>query len=97
MEDDSALAYPAAHVCFRELSNPVFMMVQEHEAAHRILEELRQRTHNFAAPDWACPKHHALLGGLRDFEADLALHVHVENDILFPRALNMEAELRGER
>ena len=94
MEEDSALVYFAKGACFQELSHPVFMMVQEHEAASRILAELRQRTHNFEAPDWACPTHLALLGGLRTFAEDLKQHVHLENDVLFPRAIYLEADLR---
>ena len=47
MEEESILAYPPEHACFRSVSHPVFMMVQEHEAANRIMEEIRRSTGNF--------------------------------------------------
>jgi len=95
MEEESILAYPPEHACFRSVSHPVLMMVQEHEAANRIMEKIRSSTGNFSVPGWACPTHRALLEGLRDFDADLQQHIHLENDILFPRSIQMEAELRG--
>jgi regulator of cell morphogenesis and NO signaling len=94
MEEESTLAYPPAHACFRSISHPVFMMVQEHEAANLIMEEIRWTTGNFTPPEWACPTHRALFDGLRGFECDLREHVHIENDVLFPRSIQMEAELR---
>lgn len=95
MEEESALVYFARNACFRELSHPVFMMVQEHESTGLIVAELREHTHNFQPPDWACPTHRALLDGLRTYAEDLKQHVHLENDVLFPRAIFMEAELQG--
>jgi len=94
MEERSVLAYPPEHACFRSVSHPVFMMVQEHEAANRIMDEIRRSTENFAPPEWACPVHRALFDGLREFAADLQEHIHLENDVLFPRSIQMEDELR---
>ncbi len=94
MEEESTLDYPPAHACFRSISHPIFMMVQEHEAANLIMEEIRWSTGNFTPPEWACPAHRALFDGLRGFESDLREHIHLENDILFPRSIQMEAELR---
>lgn len=73
------------------------MMVQEHEVANLIMEEIRWTTGNFAPPEWACPTHRALVEGLRGFDTDLREHIHLENDVLFPRSIQMEAELRGAR
>jgi regulator of cell morphogenesis and NO signaling len=94
MEEESTLAYPPEHACFRAVSYPVLMMVQEHEVASRIMEQLRQCTGNFSPPEWACPTQRALLDGLREFDADLKEHIHLENDVLFPRSIQMEASLR---
>jgi regulator of cell morphogenesis and NO signaling len=69
------------------------MMEQEHESANRIVAELRQLTIGFEPPEWACATHIALFAGLREFETDLKQHVHLENDILFPRAIEMEGVL----
>jgi regulator of cell morphogenesis and NO signaling len=97
MEEESTLIYPPAHACFRSVSHPVFMLVQEHEAANLVMEEIRWTTGNFTTPEWACPTQRALFDGLRGFDADLHEHIHLENDILFPRSIQMEAELRGTR
>jgi polyferredoxin len=52
-------------------------------------------TTGFEAPAWACATHTALFIGLRAFETDLKQHVHLENDVLFPRAIKLEAELNS--
>ena len=93
--EQSTRAYPPEHACFREISHPVLMMVQEHEVASRIMEQIRNCTGNFSPPEWACPTQRALFEGLREFDADLQEHIHLENDVLFPRGIQMEAELRG--
>lgn len=97
MEEDSILAYPPAHACFRTVSHPVFMMVQEHESANSIMKEIRGCTGDFTLPEGACPTHRALFDGLCAFETDLQEHIHLENDVLFPRSIQMEAELQREK
>jgi regulator of cell morphogenesis and NO signaling len=89
MDQDSILAYPPAHTCFRSVAHPIFMMEQEHESANHIVAELRSLTAGFVPPEWACTTHIALLTGLSEFEADLKQHVHLENNVLFPCALKM--------
>jgi len=95
MDQDAIVAYPPAHACFRSVSHPIFMMKQEHESANRVMSELRSMTQGFQPPDWACATHVALFAGLGDFEADLKQHVHLENDVLFPRAIQLETELNS--
>jgi regulator of cell morphogenesis and NO signaling len=95
MEEESTLAYPPEQACFRSVSHPVFMMVQEHEAANVIMEKIRRSTEYFTSPAWACPIHRALFDGLRGFDKDLQEHIHLENDVLFPRSIQMEGDLRG--
>lgn len=94
MDQESIVAYPAAHACFRSVAHPIFMMEQEHESADHIVAELIRLTNKFEPPSWACATHIALFFGLREFEADLRQHVHLENDVLFPRAIQLEAELK---
>ena len=95
MEQESIVAYPAAHACFRSVTQPIFMMEQEHESAGHILAELIGLTNHFEAPSWACVTHRALFEGLRAFESDLKQHVHLENDVLFPRAIQLESEIKA--
>ena len=94
MDQESIVAYPPSHACFRSVTHPIFMMEQEHESADHIVAELIRLTNHFEPPSWACATHIALFSGLRDFEADLKQHVHLENDVLFPRAIQLEAELK---
>lgn len=83
----------APQACFRTVAQPVAMMIAEHESAEGIVAEMRRLTQGFAPPDWACASFAALYAGLREFAADLRQHVHLENDVLFPRAINLENEL----
>jgi len=95
MDHDSIIVYPPAHTCFRSVAQPVSKMMQEHESANHIVAELRRITLGFQPPAWACATHIALFAGLSEFEADLKQHVHLENDVLFPRAIELEAELNS--
>ena len=95
MDQDSIVAYPPAHACFRSVTHPVSKMMQEHESANHVVAELRRLTLDFQPPEWACATHIALFAGLSEFETDLKQHVHLENDVLFPRAIKLEAELNN--
>ena len=94
MDHESIVVYPPSHACFRSVTHPIFMMEQEHESADQIVAELIRLTNHFEPPSWACATHIALFSGLREFEADLKQHVHLENDVLFPRVIQLEAELK---
>jgi regulator of cell morphogenesis and NO signaling len=77
--------------CFGTVASPIAMMTQEHDDAGMLLEALRTRSNQYTTPEGACPTYHAFFDGLREFEQDLHQHVHLENNILFPRAIAMEA------
>lgn len=62
-------------------------MQAEHENAGDLLEELRQLTGDFVVPDDACASFRALWQGLEALEHSLHEHIHLENNILFPRAV----------
>lgn len=87
------LAIHPPQQCFSRVGQPVFMMVQEHEHARLMLAELRQLTDDFKPPVWACANFVALYAGLRTFADILEEHIRLENEVLFPRAIAMEAEL----
>ena len=78
------------HGCFGTVANPIAMMTLEHEAAGTLMAEIRELSGNYNLPVGACPTFHAFYNGLREFEQDLHQHIHLENNILFPRALAME-------
>lgn len=69
------------------LSGPIQQMEAEHQNAGEALARLRELTDGFTPSEESCNTHRALLSGLAEFEADLHRHVHKENNILFPRAL----------
>jgi regulator of cell morphogenesis and NO signaling len=94
MEEDANGSGSPARACFRTVAHPISMMVREHESAEGLVAEMRGLTNDFQAPQqWACPMHIAFYAGLSSFETDLRQHVHLENDVLFPRAIALEAEL----
>jgi regulator of cell morphogenesis and NO signaling len=69
------------------VGGPVSVMEQEHESAGAALTNLRELTNNYEVPEWACNTWRALWHGLEALEEELHQHIHLENNILFPRAL----------
>lgn len=92
MDQKLIVACSSEQTCSSSLSHTIFMLEQEHESASRIVAELRRITRGFNPPEWACATHIALFSGLRTFEGDLKQHLHLENDLLFPRAIHLDAE-----
>jgi regulator of cell morphogenesis and NO signaling len=82
----------APHACFPTVESPIQAMVHEHEAAGALLEQMRAGTKGFQPPVDTCPTVAGLYHGLDDFERDLHRHVHLENNLLFPRAIALEKE-----
>jgi regulator of cell morphogenesis and NO signaling len=75
---------------FGTVRNPVRMMTMEHDTAGETLKQLRTVTTDFTPPPDACVSYQTLYQALAAFEADLHEHIHLENNILFPRAVKME-------
>jgi regulator of cell morphogenesis and NO signaling len=75
---------------FGSVQNPVAMMMQEHDSAGDALKAMRQASAGYTPPGDACISYQALYRALADFEKDLHQHIHLENNILFPRAIAME-------
>ncbi len=75
---------------FGSVQNPVSMMEHEHESAGSALRAMRQASSGYVAPSDACVSYQTLYKALSEFEADLHEHIHLENNILFPRAIAME-------
>ena len=70
----------------RWIRAPIHVMEAEHEAAGEALARIRKLTGGYTPPDGACPTFRGLYHGLAEFERDMHVHVHLENNILFPRA-----------
>lgn len=92
--EEEATGGSHAQACFRSVAQPIAMMEQEHDSAESLLSEMRKISKDFAPPAWACATYIAFYAGLDLFADDLRQHVHLENDILFPRAIATEAALR---
>lgn len=73
------------------ISMPIAVMEREHDRAGDLLAELRLVTDSYVPPAWACQTFRALYQGLQDLEAEMHVHVHLENNVLFPRALERAA------
>lgn len=76
---------------FGTVNNPVRMMMMEHETVGELLCQLRALSSNYLVPPDACISYQTLYRALEAFEQDLHQHIHLENNILFPRAVEMEA------
>jgi len=74
---------------FTYLQSPITMMEQEHDHAGRLLEDIRLLTNDYNPPADACTTYRLSFAALKAFETDLHQHVHLENNILFPKALKL--------
>jgi len=80
---------------FGSVDNPIHMMEHEHDVAGQALREIREASSDFTLPEGGCNTFRAMLDGLHDLERDLHRHIHKENNVLFPRASRLAAELSG--
>lgn len=85
---NNAAPLHAAH--FGTVQNPINMMEMEHELVGKNLAEIRELANNYSLPEDACASYSLLYRMLDEFEDDLHLHIHLENNILFPKALEIE-------
>jgi regulator of cell morphogenesis and NO signaling len=92
MEESVLAGEPAPPATFGTVVKPVRMMMQEHDGAGDALRSLRSVTSDYTLPDDACISYRTLYQALQGFESDLHQHIHLENNILFPRAVAMEAK-----
>jgi regulator of cell morphogenesis and NO signaling len=83
----------AADSCFGTVAGPISVMEQEHENAGVILKQLYQLSNGYTPPEDACNTFRVLYGKLKEFEDDLHRHIHLENNILFPKAIEMEQSM----
>ena len=68
------------------------MMMTEHDVAGELLHKIRETSKDFTVPTDACISYQTLYRALEGLEQDLHQHIHLENNILFPRAIAMEKE-----
>ena len=90
MEEAVIQKEPVLPSPFGSVQNPVSMMEHEHDSAGNALRAMREASSGYTAPPDACVSYQTLYKALAEFEADLHQHIHLENNILFPRAIAME-------
>jgi len=87
-ELSTAISPPSFHC--GSVANPISMMMREHEHTGALLLALRQLTDGYRIPEDACASYRALYEGLAALEADTHLHIHKENNALFPAVIELE-------
>jgi regulator of cell morphogenesis and NO signaling len=75
------------------LRNPISVMLAEHDTVGELLAQLREFTNGYQTPADGCASYAALFSGLAELEADTHLHVHKENNLLFPAVVALERQL----
>ena len=90
MSEAAAENQPCPPAFFGTVNNPVRMMMKEHDTAGQILRELRSVTSDYAVPTDACISYQTLYRALENLETDLHQHIHLENNLLFPKAVDLE-------
>ena len=86
--DEAPPAFP-----FGSVQNPISKLMSEHDQAGELLERLREQTNGYQAPADGCATYQATFAGLAEIEADTHLHVHKENNLLFPMVVALEADI----
>lgn len=81
---------------FGSVANPIAMMKQEHDVEGERFREIADLTNNFTAPADGCTTYKVTFAMLREFEENLYTHIHLENNILFPKAIILEKEFSEE-
>jgi regulator of cell morphogenesis and NO signaling len=94
MENAARFEAGARSGYFGSVELPISRMLADHDDAGALTAKIRDLSAGYRAPEGSCPIYRGLYQALQDFERDLHQHVHLENNILFPRALEMEQSRR---
>lgn len=87
---EAAKTQQVIHAPFGSVENPIRMMIMEHESAGNLLESISSLSNFYSPPKDACTTFRVAYAKLKEFEEDLKFHIHLENNILFPKALALE-------
>ena len=94
LEDAQQHHLPGPEGCFPSVRYPIRMMLMEHDNVTDLLQNLRRTSNNYTAPDFACANGRAFFTRLENCEADLHEHIRLENEVLFPKAVELEESQR---
>jgi regulator of cell morphogenesis and NO signaling len=90
--DDNGMKIEAAS--FGKVENPINMMEHEHDTVGKLFDEIKTLSDNYTPPSDACTTYKLSYAKLKEFEDDLHKHIHLENNILFQKAIELEAKLK---
>ena len=90
MEEAAKNGHEISPPPFGTVRNPVRMMMMEHDTAGDLLRKLRETSSDYTVPKDGCISYQTLYQAMEAFEQDLHQHIHLENNVLFPRAVEME-------
>ncbi len=90
LDRSSANCGPRPLGCFGAVRNPIRVMIAEHEASGEAMAQIRLLSGGFTPPKDSCPTYRGFYQALSEFEKDLHQHIHLENNVLFPRAIEIE-------
>ena len=79
---------------FGSVENPIAMMREEHDAEGERFRTISELSNNYTPPEDACATYRVAYSMLDEFENDLHLHVHLENNILFPKSIKLQEKLQ---
>jgi regulator of cell morphogenesis and NO signaling len=95
LEQSVSQQRPVPFAPFGTVNNPIRMMMFDHDTAGDILRELRQLSSDYQTPEDACMSYQTFYKALEAFELDLHQHIHLENNLLFPKAVGLERGLHN--
>jgi regulator of cell morphogenesis and NO signaling len=90
MENAARFGVGAPYACFNSVRTPISRMLDDHDDAGALTARIRDLSAGHRAPEGSCPTYRGLYQALEEFERDLHQHIHLENNILFPRAVEIE-------
>ena len=96
MERAISAALPVPVTMFGTVRNPIQRLMTEHDGAGDLLRRIRKLSNNFNPPADACVSYQTLYQALEELEQDLHRHIHLENNILFPQAIEMEGQVQAD-
>jgi regulator of cell morphogenesis and NO signaling len=81
---------------FETIQNPIAMMMHEHDAEGVRFRKIAELTNNYTPPADGCNTYKVTFAMLEEFEQDLHKHIHLENNILFPKAAKLEKDFTAQ-
>lgn len=97
MERNIKNPHPSHAVPFETVDDPIALMMQEHDHEGERFRKIAALSNQYTPPPMACNTYKVTFAMLKDFELDLHEHIHLENNILFPRAKQLESKIVGRR